>query len=310
MTSYLTKRLIHSVIIIIGISLAVFMLARLTGDPVSLMVGFDTSKEDREILRKEMGLDRPLFVQYALFLKEAMRGNFGKSIRYEEPATRLVIERIPATIRLLVLTMIWALMMAIPVGIVSALKRNSVFDLLGMGVTFLGQSIPSFWLGIMMIIVLGVHFRLLPISGYGGGSLSNVIMPSITLGAFAMASFARITRSSMLEVLDMDYIQTARAKGVMELHVVIKHALRNALIPIVTILGLHVAHAIGGAVITEQIFAYPGVGWLAVQSIYNRDFPVIQAIVMLVSVGVVAVNFLIDILYTLIDPRIRYDKGK
>jgi ABC-type dipeptide/oligopeptide/nickel transport system permease component len=310
MTSYLTKRLIHSIIIIFGISLAVFMLARLTGDPVSLMVGFDTSKEDREILRKEMGLDRPLYIQYALFLKEAMRGNFGKSIRYEEPATRLVMERIPATLRLLVLTMLWSLAVAIPVGIVSALRRNSAFDLLGMGITFLGQSIPSFWLGIMMIMVVGVQFRLLPISGYGGGSLSNVIMPSITLGAFAMASFARITRSSMLEVLDMDYIQTARAKGVMELHVVIKHALRNALIPIVTILGLHVAHAVGGAVITEQIFAYPGVGWLAVQSIYNRDFPVIQAIVMLVSVSVVLVNFLIDILYTLIDPRIRYDKGK
>jgi ABC-type dipeptide/oligopeptide/nickel transport system permease component len=310
MASYLTKRLIHSVIIVFGISLAVFMLSRLTGDPVSLMVGFDTSKEDRESLRKEMGLDKPLFVQYALFLKDAVRGNFGKSIRYEEPATRLVIERIPATIRLLVLTMLWALVVAIPVGIVSALKRNSLFDLLGMAVTFLGQSIPSFWLGIMMIMVVGVHFRLLPISGYGGGSLFNVIMPSITLGAFAMASFARITRSSMLEVLDMDYIQTARAKGVMELYVVIKHALRNALIPIVTILGLHVAHAVGGAVITEQIFAYPGVGWLAVQSIYNRDFPVIQAIVMLVSVSVVLVNFLIDILYTLIDPRIRYDKGK
>jgi peptide/nickel transport system permease protein len=310
MTSYLTKRLIHSVIIVFGISLAVFMLSRLTGDPVSLMVGFDTSKEDREILTKEMGLDKPLFVQYAFFLKDAVRGNFGKSIRYEEPATRLVIERIPATIRLLALTMLWALIVAIPVGIVSALKRNSVFDLLGMAVTFLGQSIPSFWLGIMMIMVVGVHFRLLPISGYGGGSLSNVIMPSITLGAFAMASFARITRSSMLEVLDMDYIQTARAKGVTELYVVIKHALRNALIPIVTILGLHVAHAVGGAVITEQIFAYPGVGWLAVQSIYNRDFPVIQAIVMLVSVSVVLVNFLIDILYTLIDPRIRYDKGK
>jgi peptide/nickel transport system permease protein len=310
MTSYLTKRLIHSVIIVFGISLAVFMLSRLTGDPVSLMVGFDTSKEDREILTKEMGLDKPLFVQYAFFLKDAVRGNFGKSIRYEEPATRLVIERIPATIRLLALTMLWALIVAIPVGIVSALKRNSVFDLLGMAVTFLGQSIPSFWLGIMMIMVVGVHFRLLPISGYGGGSLSNVIMPSITLGAFAMASFARITRSSMLEVLDMDYIQTARAKGVRELYVVIKHALRNALIPIVTILGLHVAHAVGGAVITEQIFAYPGVGWLAVQSIYNRDFPVIQAIVMLVSVSVVLVNFLIDILYTLIDPRIRYDKGK
>jgi ABC-type dipeptide/oligopeptide/nickel transport system permease component len=310
MTSYLSKRLIHSIIIVFGISLAVFMLSRMTGDPVSLMVGFDTSKEDREILRRELGLDKPLFIQFTIFLKDAVRGNFGKSIRYEEPATRLVIERIPATLRLLVLTMLWALVVAIPVGIISALKRNSVFDLLGMAVTFLGQSIPSFWLGIMMIMVVGVHFRLLPISGYGSGSLSNVIMPSLTLGAFAMASFARITRSSMLEVLDMDYIQTARAKGVMELYVIIKHALRNALIPIVTILGLHVAHAVGGAVITEQIFAYPGVGWLAVQSIYNRDFPVIQAIVMLVSVSVVLVNFAIDILYTLIDPRIRYEKGK
>jgi peptide/nickel transport system permease protein len=310
MTAYLTKRLIHSIIIVFGISLTVFMLSRLTGDPVSLMVGFDTPKEDREILRKEMGLDKPLFVQYGIFLKDALRGNFGKSIRYEEPATRLVIERIPATLRLLTFTLLWALVVAIPVGIVSALKRNSIFDLLGMAVTFLGQSIPSFWLGIMMIMVVGVHFRLLPISGYGDGSISYVIMPSLTLGAFAMASFARITRSSMLEVLDMDYIQTARAKGVMELYVIIKHALRNALIPIVTILGLHVAHAVGGAVITEQIFAYPGVGWLAVQSIYNRDFPVIQAIVMLVSVSVVLVNFVIDILYPLIDPRIRYDKEK
>ena len=310
MTAYLTKRLIHSIIIVFGISLAVFMLSRLTGDPVSLMVGFDTPKEDREILRKEMGLDKPLFVQYGIFLKDALKGNFGKSIRYEEPATRLVIERIPATLRLLTFTLLWALVVAIPVGIVSALKRNSIFDLLGMAVTFLGQSIPSFWLGIMMIMVVGVHFRLLPISGYGDGSISYVIMPSLTLGAFAMASFARITRSSMLEVLDMDYIQTARAKGVMELYVIIKHALRNALIPIVTILGLHVAHAVGGAVITEQIFAYPGVGWLAVQSIYNRDFPVIQAIVMLVSVSVVLVNFVIDILYPLIDPRIRYDKEK
>jgi peptide/nickel transport system permease protein len=310
MTAYLTKRLIHSIIIVFGISLVVFMLSRLTGDPVSLMVGFDTSKEDREILRREMGLDKPLFAQYAIFLKDAVRGNFGKSIRYEEPAIRLVIERIPATLRLLALTMFWALSVAIPVGIISALKRNSIFDLLGMAVTFLGQAIPSFWLGIMMIMVVGVRFQLLPISGYGDGSILYVIMPSITLGAFAMASFARITRSSMLEVLDMDYIQTARAKGVMELQVVIKHALRNALIPIVTILGLHVALAVGGAVITEQIFAYPGVGWLAVQSIYNRDFPVIQAIVMIVSVTVVLVNFLIDMLYIFIDPRIRYEKGK
>jgi len=310
MSRYLIKRLIHSIIIIFGISIAVFLISRMTGDPVSLMVDFDTSKEDREIMRHELGLDKPIHVQYFVFLKGAFKGDFGDSIRYEEPAIDLVLQRIPATLRLIVFTMAWALIFAIPIGIISAIKRNSFFDLIGMAFTFLGQSIPSFWLGIMLIMIVGVRFRLLPISGYGGGDISHIIMPAITLGAFAMASFARITRSSMLEVLDMDYVQTARAKGHRELIVVIKHALRNALIPIVTILGLHITLAIGGAVITEQIFAYPGVGWLAVQSIYNRDFPVIQAIVLIISVGVVMINFFIDIIYTFIDPRIRYDKGK
>ena len=259
-------------------------------------------------MRKELGLDKPVPIQYLIFLKGAIRGDFGTSIRYEEPAIDRVFQRIPATLRLLVFTLFWALIFAIPIGIISALKRNSIFDLIGMTSTFLGQSIPSFWLGIMMIMIVGVHFRLLPISGYGGGDVAHIIMPAVTLGAFEMASFARITRSSMLEVLDMDYIQTARAKGLRESLVVIKHALRNALIPIITIMGLHVALLMGGAVITEQIFAYPGVGWLAVQSIYNRDFPVVQAIVMVVSIGVVATNFLIDIIYTIIDPRIRYDR--
>lgn len=288
--------------------MAVFLISRLTGDPVSIMVDFDTPMEDREVLRKELGLDKPVPIQYLIFLKGAIRGDFGTSIRYEEPAIDLVLQRIPATLRLLVFTLFWALIFAIPIGIISALKRNSIFDLIGMTSTFLGQSIPSFWLGIMMIMIVGVHFRLLPISGYGGGDVAHIIMPAMTLGAFEMASFARITRSSMLEVLDMDYIQTARAKGLRESLVVIKHALRNALIPIITIMGLHVALLMGGAVITEQIFAYPGVGWLAVQSIYNRDFPVVQAIVMVVSIGVVATNFLIDIIYTIIDPRIRYDR--
>ena len=288
--------------------MAVFLISRLTGDPVSLMVDFDTPKEDREVLRKELGLDKPIPIQYLIFLKGVIRGDFGDSVRYEEPAINLVLQRIPATLRLLVFTLFWALIFAIPVGIISALKRNSFLDLIGMTSTFLGQSIPSFWLGIMMIMIVGVHFRLLPISGYGGGDVAHIIMPAVTLGAFEMASFARITRSSMLEVLDMDYIQTARAKGLKESLVVIKHALRNALIPIITIMGLHVALLMGGAVITEQIFAYPGVGWLAVQSIYNRDFPVVQAIVMVVSIGVVATNFLIDIMYTIIDPRIRYDR--
>lgn len=310
MRSYLTRRLIHSIIIIIGISMVVFIISRMTGDPVSIMVDFTTPQEDRDIIRQELGLDKPIAVQYLMFLKKAVKGNFGKSIRYEEPALDLVFQRIPITLRLLIVTLGWSLILAIPIGIISAIKRNSIFDLTGMAFTFIGQSIPSFWLGIMMIMVVGVHFRWLPISGFGNGELSYTIMPAITLGSFGMASFARITRSSMLEVLDSDYIQTARAKGLRETFVVIKHALRNALIPIVTILGLQIAGLLGGAVITEQIFAYPGVGWLAVQSIYNRDFPVIQAIVMVVSIGVVATNFIIDIVYTIIDPRIRYDKGK
>jgi peptide/nickel transport system permease protein len=282
----------------------------MTGDPVSIMVDFTTPKEDRDIIRKELGLDKPIPIQYLIFIKNAVKGDFGTSIRYEEPALDLVFQRIPITLKLLVVTLVWSLIIAIPIGIISAIKRNSIFDLAGMAFTFVGQSIPSFWLGIMMIMVVGVHFRLLPISGFGNGELSYIIMPAITLGAFGMASFARITRSSMLEVMDSDYIQTARAKGLRETFVVIKHALRNALIPIVTILGLQIAGLLGGAVITEQIFAYPGVGWLAVQSIYNRDFPVIQAIVMIVSIGVVATNFIVDIVYTIIDPRIRYDKGK
>jgi len=310
MRAYLTKRLIHSIIIIIGISMVVFIISRMTGDPVSIMVDFTTPKEDRDIIRKELGLDKPIPIQYLIFLKNAVKGDFGTSIRYEEPALDLVFQRIPITLKLLVVTLVWSLIIAIPIGIISAIKRNSIFDLAGMAFTFVGQSIPSFWLGIMMIMVVGVHFRLLPISGFGNGELSYIIMPAITLGAFGMASFARITRSSMLEVMDSDYIQTARAKGLRETFVVIKHALRNALIPIVTILGLQIAGLLGGAVITEQIFAYPGVGWLAVQSIYNRDFPVIQAIVMIVSIGVVATNFIVDIVYTIIDPRIRYDKGK
>ncbi len=290
--------------------MVVFIISRMTGDPVSIMVDFTTPKEDRDIIRKELGLDKPIAVQYLIFIKNAVKGDFGTSIRYEEPALDLVFQRIPITLKLLVVTLVWSLIVAIPIGIISAIKRNSIFDLAGMAFTFVGQSIPSFWLGIMMIMVVGVHFRLLPISGFGSGELSYIIMPAITLGAFGMASFARITRSSMLEVMDSDYIQTARAKGLRETFVVIKHALRNALIPIVTILGLQIAGLLGGAVITEQIFAYPGVGWLAVQSIYNRDFPVIQAIVMIVSIGVVATNFIVDIVYTIIDPRIRYDKGK
>lgn len=307
MSGYLTRRFVQSIIVIIGISIVVFVISRLSGDPVNLMVSMDTPEKYRVILRKELGLDKPIPIQYLIFLRGALKGDFGESIRYGEPALRLVLQRLPATLRLLLFTLFWSLIFAIPIGIFSAIKRNSFFDLIGMACTFLGQSIPSFWAGIMLIMIVGVYLRLLPISGYGNGDFAHLVLPAFTLGTLEMASFARITRSSMLDVLNMDYVQTARSKGLSEFVVITKHALRNALIPIVTMLGLHVAYMMGGAVITEQIFAYPGVGWLAVQSIYNRDFPIIQAIVMVVSIGIVVTNFVIDIVYTLIDPRIRYD---
>ena len=191
MSHYLIKRFIHSIIIIIGISVAVFFVSRLTGDPVSLMVDFTATKEDRAAIRHDLGLDKPMAVQYLIFLKGAVKGNFGDSIRYGEPALQLVWQRIPVTLRLVGFTMSAALVLALPIGIASALKRNSFFDLIGMGISFLGQSIPSFWLGIMLIMIVGVKFRLLPISGYGGGDIAHMILPGVTLGSFAVASFAR-----------------------------------------------------------------------------------------------------------------------
>lgn len=303
MGSYVVRRFLQAIIVIIGVSIVVFVISRLGGDPVSLLVPPDVQAAERAALRAQLGLDAPIYVQYFRFLGRAVRGDFGKSILARVPAMGLVLDRLPATIQLALFALAFAALVGIPLGVISALKHNTVVDYLGMAFTLLGQSLPSFWLGILFIMVLGLRFRILPISGRG--TFLHMVMPGVTLGSGMVAAFARLTRTSMLEVLGADYVRTARAKGLGAWAVTLRHQLRNALIPVVTVIGMSFTGLLSGAVVTEQIFAWPGIGRLAINSIYQRDFPVIQADVLFVSVVVVAMNFVVDILYTLIDPRIR-----
>jgi ABC-type dipeptide/oligopeptide/nickel transport system permease component len=254
--------------------------------------------------RKAMGFDDPFFVQYVRFLKGAVRGDFGESVRHGEPAMHLVLERLPATFELAGAGLLLALCLAIPAGIISAVKRNTPIDYVSTVVALMGQAMPTFWLGIMLILIFSVRLNWLPSSGRG--DLEHLILPAITLGLFTTARVTRLTRSGMLEVLGQDYIRTARAKGVSEQPVVWKHALKNASIPIVTIVGIELGTLLGGSVITETIFAWPGVGRLSVQAIFNRDYPVVQAAVFILASTFVFLNFLVDVAYTWLDPRIRF----
>jgi ABC-type dipeptide/oligopeptide/nickel transport system permease component len=301
--SYILKRLFHSVFVLIGISVVVFIILHLTGDPAALLMPMDATPEQVAQFRKEMGFTDPLLVQYWRFFKGTLRLDFGLSFRHSQPALDLVLERMPATIQLTITAMIIAMIIAVPVGIISAIRRNSILDHIGMTGALLGQSTPVFWLGIMLILVFSVTFQWFPSSGRG--TLEHLILPAVTLGMFSMARTARMMRSSMLEVLGQEYMKTARAKGLSPRMVILKHALKNALIPVVTIVGMELGTLLGGAVITETIFAWPGVGRLAVQAIYNRDYPVVQAAVFLLASIFVLVNLVVDILYTYLDPRVK-----
>ena len=304
MASYLLRRGWQSLLVLLGVSVVVFLILHLTGDPALLLLPPDATAEDIARFRKAMGFDDPVTVQYVRFLKGALRGDFGESVRHGEPALGLVLERLPATFELAGAGLLLALCLAIPTGIVSAVRRNTVVDYVSTVVALLGQAMPTFWLGIMLILVFSVRLSWLPSSGRG--DLEHLILPAITLGLFTTARITRLTRSGMLEVLSQDYIRTARAKGVSESPVVWKHALKNAAIPIVTIVGIELGTLLGGSVITETIFAWPGVGRLSVQAISNRDYPVVQAAVFLLASTFVIVNFLVDIVYTYLDPRIRF----
>ena len=304
MRSYLLRRLWQSLLVLFGVSVVVFLILHLTGDPAALLLPPDATAEDIARFRTAMGFDDPVAVQYVRFLKGAVRGDFGQSIRHGEPAMGLVVERLPATFELAGAGLLIAFTLAIPAGIISAVRRNTTVDYLSTVVALLGQAMPTFWLGIMLILVFSVRLNWLPSSGRGG--LEHLILPAITLGLFTTARITRLTRSGMLEVLGQDYIRTARAKGVGEPPVVWKHALKNASIPIVTIVGIELGTLLGGSVITETIFAWPGVGRLSVQAIFNRDYPVVQSAVFLLASTFVIVNFLVDVIYTYLDPRIRF----
>jgi peptide/nickel transport system permease protein len=303
MTTYFTRRLLQSLIVLLGVSFVVFFILHLTGDPALVLLPPDATAEDVRRFREAMGFNDPFLVQYGRFLGGALRGDFGQSIRHGEPAFPLVAERLPATFELAGAALLIALALAIPAGIVSAVRRNSVVDYVSTVVALLGQSMPTFWLGIMLILLFSVQFHLLPSSGRG--TLEHLVLPAVTLGLFTTARITRLTRSGMLEVLSQDYIRTARAKGVSDPPVVWKHALKNAAIPIVTIVGIELGTLLGGAVITETIFAWPGVGRLSVQAIANRDYPVVQAAVFLLATTFIIVNLAVDVLYTYLDPRIR-----
>jgi peptide/nickel transport system permease protein len=303
MSVYLFRRLAQSVLVLLGVSFVVFLILYLTGDPALVLLPPDATAEDVREFRARMGFNDPFIVQYGRFLGGALRGDFGQSVRHGEPAFALVLERLPATFELSGAALLVALLLAIPAGVVSAVRRNSVTDYVATVVALLGQSMPTFWLGIMLILIFSVQLNVLPSSGRGG--LEHLLLPALTLGLFTTARITRLTRSGMLEVLNQDYIRTARAKGVSGQPVVWKHALKNAAIPIVTIVGIELGTLLGGSVITETIFAWPGVGRLSVQAIYNRDYPVVQAAVFLLASTFVLVNLLVDCLYTYLDPRIR-----
>jgi ABC-type dipeptide/oligopeptide/nickel transport system permease component len=290
-------------LVLLGITAVVFVVIHASGDPAALYMGPEGTKQDYEILRSALGFDRPLPEQYGLFLWRAAHGDFGRSLRHQQPALPMVLSRLPATFRLALAAMILALLLALPLGILSALYRRSLLDTGGMMFALTGQCMPTFWLGILLILVFAVQLRWFPV--YGGEGWRALVLPAITLGVWAMARTARITRSSMLDVLPSDYLRTARAKGANEWAVVLRHALRNGAIPIATAFGLELGNLLGGAVITEAVFAYPGIGRLAVEAVINKDVPMVQAVVLTVAATVLLLNMLLDAVYVVLDPRVR-----
>jgi peptide/nickel transport system permease protein len=301
---FVVRRLAQAVLVVTGVSLVVFLVIRLTGDPAYLMLSPDASEADRVRLVHELGLDRPLYVQYAVFATRAVQGDLGRSLRYRQPALPLVLERLPATIELAVAALLLSLAVAVPAGVIAGARRDTACDNLTMLAALFGQSMPVFWLGIMLILVFSVHLELFPTSGRG--SFAQLVLPAVTLGLYSTARVTRLVRAGMLDVIGQEYIRTAWAKGLPERRVIGKHALRNTLIPVVTIVGLELGGLLSGAVITETIFAWPGVGRLAVTAIFQRDYPLVQAAVLVTALVFVLSNLLVDVVYGWLDPRIRY----
>jgi peptide/nickel transport system permease protein len=310
MTQYIIRRILQAFLVMFGVTFLVFVVMFQAGDPVILMASPDASQEEIENLRRNLGLDRPWYIQYGDFLSGAVRGDFGTSLRQGQPVFDLVMQRIPATLQLAVSAFIFSVVISIPVGIISATKRNSLYDNFAMGIALLGQSLPVFFLGVMLIWIFGFVLGWLPSSGRGDpdlvSRLRHLILPAITLGTFSLAQNARLVRSSLLEVLGLDYVKTARSKGITEYNVIMRHALRNALIPVITVIGLQFGALLGGAVITETVFAWPGIGRLLIQAINQQDFPLAVGAVTIIALIFVFLNLIVDLTYGFLDPRVRY----
>lgn len=308
MTKYIIKRLLQTIFVLLGVSAVAFVIVRLSGDPLSLFLSSGATAEQEEAMRTRLGLNDPLVVQYIRFLWQVLHGDFGDSLFYKQPAIELILNRLPATVQLTISGALLATVVGIPLGVIAAVKKNTAVDNIVRVFAVLGQAIPSFWLGLMLILIFSVKLHLLPTSGRG--SFEQLIMPSITVGLFSMASVLRLTRSTMIEALKTDYIRTAKAKGLRRGRIVMLHALKNSLLPVITTVSLEVGHLLGGTLLTETIFSWPGIGSLAVQAINNRDYPIVQAAVILTAFMFVLVNLAVDLLYAAIDPRIDVTNAK
>jgi peptide/nickel transport system permease protein len=304
MQKYIIRRFFQSMVALLALSMLIFLMSRLTGDPVLLMLPDDATKEDIEQLRHALGLDRPLPVQYWVFISKAVQGDFGRSIKGQMPVIDMIAERLPNSIKLAAVALGIAVLLSFPLGVLAAVNRGTALDTLANIVAILGQSLPQFWVGIVLIQLFAVRLRWLPVAGVG--SFSHYVLPAFTLGWFVVAGMMRLLRSSMLDVMGSEFVKLARIKGLPEQTVIWKHALRNAFIPVLTFGAIYLAILVTGAILVETVFAWPGVGQLVYQGIVFRDFPVVQAVVLLTAGIVIMINLLVDITYAYVDPRIRY----
>ena len=303
MRKYVVGRLLQAVVALLGVTCVAFLLVSLSGDPAFILLTPEAGEEQRAAFRKLYGLDQPLPVQYARYVSHVARGDFGSSFAFNRPAIQVVLERLPATLLLTATAVALGVAVGMPAGVAAAVKASRPLDRLVMALVLLGQSVPTFWLGLLMIRIFAVNLRWVPVSGHG--TVLHLVMPAVALGLYLAALLARLTRSEMLEALVQDYVRTARAKGLSERVVTVAHALKNALLPIVTLIGLQLGALLGGAVVTETVFAWPGIGSLVLDAILRKDYPVVLAAVEFVAAGFIVINMALDLLYGYLDPRLR-----
>lgn len=307
MRSLIARRLVQAIVALVSVMFVVFVCLLATGDPVEMLVPPDATEADKEMLRRAYGLDRPLLYQFGAFAWRAVQGDFGRSLFSDRPALGLVFERFPASVELAVASTLIAIVVGVPLGIVAAARRATIVDQFVIGVALLGQSVASFWLALMLILLFGVTLRWFPVSGRMGWS--SLVLPAVALSVWLLALLARLTRSEMLEVLGQDFMRTARAKGIGTMALFVRHALRNALIPLVTVTGVSLGWQLGGAVVIEAVFAWPGLGTTLLEAVLRRDYPVVLAGVAVLSTVFITINLAVDVLYVCIDPRIRPERA-